>query len=990
MLISPTAPSAQPHNPAPVAGARSDHAASMNPNTLDHYQILRRNGAVVPFEPNKIAVAMMKAFLAVHGTQGAASASVREVVETLTQSVVRALMRSRPGGGTFHIEDVQDQVELGLMRGGHHEIARAYVLYREHRAQERKHQAVQETPAAPALHVMDRGQRVPLDMNQLNTLIASACDGLGSEVKAEPILSETLRNLYDGVSIDEVHKASILAARTLIEKDPDYTYATARLLLHTIAREVLNEEVALNDMGRHYADYFPQFIRKGVDAELLDERLAQFDLVRLANALKAERDLRFDYLGLQTLYDRYFLHVRKTRIELPQAFFMRVAMGLSLNEIDREARAIEFYEVLSSFDFMSSTPTLFNSGTLRSQLSSCYLTTVPDNLDGIYESIKENALLSKFAGGLGNDWTRVRALGSHIKGTNGESQGVVPFLKVVNDTAVAVNQGGKRKGAVCTYLETWHLDIEEFLELRKNTGDDRRRTHDMNTANWVPDLFMRRVMEKGEWTLFSPSDVPDLHDLFGAEFERAYCAYEARAARGEIKPSRTVQATDLWRKMLTMLFETGHPWITFKDACNVRSPQQHVGVVHSSNLCTEITLNTSDTETAVCNLGSVNLLQHLMPGTEAGAYQLDHAKLKRTVATAMRMLDNVIDINYYAVRKARDSNMRHRPVGLGVMGFQDSLYQLRLPYASQAAVEFADSSMEALCYYAYWASSELARERGRYASYKGSLWDQGILPYDTLDMLAKARGGLHGSSDTSLVDIDRSLRMDWEALRAKIARDGMRNSNCVAIAPTATISNIIGVDASIEPSFGNLSVKSNLSGEFTVTNAYLVHDLKRLGLWDDVMVMDLKHFDGSLQPIDRVPEDIKALYATAFEIEPQWLVEAAARRQKWIDQAQSLNIYMAGASGKKLDDTYKLAWLRGLKTTYYLRTRSATHAEKSTVAAGRLNAVSSGNGNVRNLASDSQAIDAVAAASRAQMDGAVAATDIRFCAIDDPGCESCQ
>ena len=990
MLISPTAPSAQPHNPAPVAGARSDHAASMNPNTLDHYQILRRNGAVVPFEPNKIAVAMMKAFLAVHGTQGAASASVREVVETLTQSVVRALMRSRPGGGTFHIEDVQDQVELGLMRGGHHEIARAYVLYREHRAQERKHQAVQETPAAPALHVMDRGQRVPLDMNQLNTLIASACDGLGSEVKAEPILSETLRNLYDGVSIDEVHKASILAARTLIEKDPDYTYATARLLLHTIAREVLNEEVALNDMGRHYVDYFPQFIRKGVDAELLDERLAQFDLVRLANALKAERDLRFDYLGLQTLYDRYFLHVRKTRIELPQAFFMRVAMGLSLNEIDREARAIEFYEVLSSFDFMSSTPTLFNSGTLRSQLSSCYLTTVPDNLDGIYESIKENALLSKFAGGLGNDWTRVRALGSHIKGTNGESQGVVPFLKVVNDTAVAVNQGGKRKGAVCTYLETWHLDIEEFLELRKNTGDDRRRTHDMNTANWVPDLFMRRVMEKGEWTLFSPSDVPDLHDLFGAEFERAYCAYEARAARGEIKPSRTVQATDLWRKMLTMLFETGHPWITFKDACNVRSPQQHVGVVHSSNLCTEITLNTSDTETAVCNLGSVNLLQHLMPSTEAGAYQLDHAKLKRTVATAMRMLDNVIDINYYAVRKARDSNMRHRPVGLGVMGFQDSLYQLRLPYASQAAVEFADSSMEALCYYAYWASSELARERGRYASYKGSLWDQGILPYDTLDMLAKARGGLHGSSDSTLVDIDRSLRMDWDALRAKIARDGMRNSNCVAIAPTATISNIIGVDASIEPSFGNLSVKSNLSGEFTVTNAYLVHDLKRLGLWDDVMVMDLKHFDGSLQPIDRVPEDIKALYATAFEIEPQWLVEAAARRQKWIDQAQSLNIYMAGASGKKLDDTYKLAWLRGLKTTYYLRTRSATHAEKSTVAAGRLNAVSSGNGNVRNLAADSQALEAAAAASRAQMDSAVAATDIRFCAIDDPGCESCQ
>ena len=963
----------------------SDRVAPAASSTLTHYQILRRNGAVVPFEPNKIAIAMMKAFLAVHGTQGAASASVREVVESLTQSVVRALMRSRPGGGTFHIEDVQDQVELGLMRGGHHEIARAYVLYRERRTQERQRQGVQDAPAAPVLHVIDGGERVPLDMHQLTTLIESACAGLGGEVRPDPIMSETLRNLYDGVSIDEVHKASILAARTLIEKDPDYTYATARLLLHTIAREVLNEEVALTEMGQHYVDYFPRFIKKGVDAELLDERLMQYDLHRLGAALKADRDLKFDYLGLQTLYDRYFLHVRKTRIELPQAFFMRVAMGLALNEIDREARAIEFYEVLSSFDFMSSTPTLFNSGTLRSQLSSCYLTTVPDDLDGIYESIKENALLSKFAGGLGNDWTRVRALGSHIKGTNGESQGVVPFLKVVNDTAVAVNQGGKRKGAVCTYLETWHLDIEEFLELRKNTGDDRRRTHDMNTANWIPDLFMRRVIEKGEWTLFSPSDVPDLHDKFGGDFERAYSAYEAKAARGEIKPSKTVQATDLWRKMLTMLFETGHPWITFKDACNVRSPQQHVGVVHSSNLCTEITLNTSDTETAVCNLGSVNLPQHLTADK-----QIDHAKLKKTIATAMRMLDNVIDINYYAVKKARDSNMRHRPVGLGVMGFQDSLYELRIPYGSQDAVEFADKSMEAVCYYAYWASSELAQERGRYASYKGSLWDKGILPYDTLDLLARERGGLNGSSETNLVDVDRSVTMDWDALRQQIAAHGMRNSNCVAIAPTATISNIIGVDASIEPCFGNLSVKSNLSGEFTVVNSYLVRDLKRLGLWDDVMVMDLKHFDGSLAPIDRIPHDIKALYATAFEVESQWLVEAAARRQKWIDQAQSLNIYMAGASGKKLDDTYKLAWLRGLKTTYYLRTRSATHVEKSTVTSSKLNAVSSGSSTQSNLAS-SAALEAAAAVSRAQAAAdATPATDIKFCAIDDPGCEACQ
>ena len=969
-------PATAPATPEETAGDAANTAA----NAQGHYQIIRRNGAVVPFEAPKIAIALMKAFLAVHGTQGAASASVREVVDALTQGVSRALMRSRPGGGTFHIEDVQDQVELGLMRGGHHEVARAYVLYRERRTQERANLVKQHAPAVPALHVLDNGQRVTLDLHRLQSLIESACTGLGKDIKADPIVAETMRNLYDGVPMDEVYKASILAARTLIEKDPDYTYATARLLLHTIVREVLGRDVTQDHMGAAYAEYFPQFIQKGVDNELLDARLLKFDLARLAAALKPQRDLQFDYLGLQTLYDRYFLHVRKNRIELPQAFFMRVAMGLSLNEKDPEARAIEFYEVLSSFDFMSSTPTLFNSGTLRSQLSSCYLTTVPDDLDGIYESIKENALLSKFAGGLGNDWTRVRALGSHIKGTNGESQGVVPFLKVVNDTAVAVNQGGKRTGAVCTHLATWPLDNEEFLELRKNTGDDRRRTHDMNTANWIPDLFMRRVMEKGTWTLFSPSDVPDLHDLFGAAFEKAYVAYEEAAARGEIKPAKTVQATDLWRKMLTMLFETGHPWITFKDACNVRSPQQHAGVVHSSNLCTEITLNTSDTETAVCNLGSVNLLQHIKDG------KLDHDKLKKTIKVAMRMLDNVIDINYYAVKKARESNLRHRPVGLGVMAFQDSLYELRIPYASQEAVEFADQSMEAICYYAYWASSDLARERGKYHSYKGSLWDRGILPLDTLDMLSTARGGY--------VEVDRSSTLDWDALRNKIAQDGMRNSNCVAIAPTATISNIIGVDASIEPSFGNLSVKSNLSGEFTVINGGLVRDLKRLGLWDDVMIMDLKHFKGSLHPIDRVPQDIKALYSTAFEVDPQWLVEAASRRQKWIDQAQSLNIYMAGASGKRLDDTYKLAWVRGLKTTYYLRTQSATHVEMSTVTTRQLNAVSSGNDGGATSASTparahSSALETAAAAA-ASPGAALPATDIKFCAIDDPGCEACQ
>ena len=894
---------------------------------LGEYRIIRRNGAVVGFEPSKISIAVTKAFLAVNGGQGAASARVREMVEQLTSNVVSALVRRQPTGGTFHIEDIQDQVELALMRSGEHDVARAYVLYRAKRMEERAQQGAAKADAvAPQLHVVEDGQSRPLDMAEVRTLIDAACVGLEKHVDGGAILAETFKNLYDGVPVEELHKSAILAARALMEKDPAYSQVTARLLMHTIRKEVFGKEVAQADAPAEYLEYFPKYIKKGIDAELLDTKLAQFDLEKLAAALKPERDLQFGYIGLQTLYDRYFLHIRGTRIEMPQAFYMRVAMGLALNEIDREARAIEFYDLLSSFDFMSSTPTLFNSGTLRSQLSSCYLTTVADDLDGIYEAIKENALLAKFAGGLGNDWTPVRALGAHIKGTNGKSQGVVPFLKVVNDTAVAVNQGGKRKGAVCAYLETWHMDIEEFLELRKNTGDDRRRTHDMNTANWIPDLFMKRVMEKGEWTLFSPSDTPDLHDKFGRAFEQAYLGYEAKVASGELKLFKKVQANDLWRKMLSMLFETGHPWITFKDPCNIRSPQQHVGVVHSSNLCTEITLNTNESEIAVCNLGSVNLPAHLVNG------ELDHAKLQKTVRTAMRMLDNVIDINYYAVKKARDSNLRHRPVGMGIMGFQDCLHMKRVPYASMDAVAFADRSMEAVCYYAYWASTELAEERGRYTSYRGSLWDRGILPQDSLKLLAEERGGY--------LETDSSETMDWTALRARIKEHGMRNSNCVAIAPTATISNIIGVSACIEPTYQNLYVKSNLSGEFTEINEYLVRDLKARGLWDEVMISDLKYFDGSLAKIDRIPQDLRDIYATAFEVDPSWLVEAASRRQKWIDQAQSLNIYMAGASGKRLDETYKLAWLRGLKTTYYLRTIGATHMEKSTSRTGALNAVS--------------------------------------------------
>jgi ribonucleoside-diphosphate reductase alpha chain len=936
---------------------------------LGDYKVIRRNGAVVGFEPSKISIAVTKAFLAVNGGQGAASARVRELVEQLTSNVVSALVRRQPAGGTFHIEDVQDQVELALMRSGEHDVARAYVLYRAKRMEERAQEKSKTAPDAPQLHVIENGQRRPLDLNQVRDLITAACIGLEKHVDAEAILAETVKNLYDGVPVEELHKSAILAARALMEKDPAYSKVTARLLMHTVRKEVFGQEVAQADAQTHYLDYFPKYIKKGIDADLLDSKLAQFDLKKLAEALQPDRDLQFGYLGLQTLYDRYFLHIEGTRIEMPQAFYMRVAMGLALNEIDREARAVEFYNLLSSFDFMSSTPTLFNSGTQRSQLSSCYLTTVADDLDGIYEAIKENALLAKYAGGLGNDWTPVRSLGAHIKGTNGKSQGVVPFLKVVNDTAVAVNQGGKRKGAVCAYLETWHMDIEEFLDLRKNTGDDRRRTHDMNTANWIPDMFMKRVMEKGEWTLFSPSDAPDLHDKYGRAFEEAYLGYEAKAARGELKLFKKVQALDLWRKMLSMLFETGHPWITFKDPCNIRSPQQHVGVVHSSNLCTEITLNTNESEIAVCNLGSVNMPAHMKDG------KLDQAKLQKTIRTAMRMLDNVIDINYYAVKKARDSNLRHRPVGMGIMGFQDCLHMMRVPYASMNAVEFADRSMEAVCYYAYWASTELAEERGRYASYRGSLWDRGILPQDSLKLLGEERGGY--------LEVDTSETMDWTALRARIKEHGMRNSNCVAIAPTATISNIIDVSACIEPTYQNLYVKSNLSGEFTEINANLVRDLKARGLWDEVMIADLKYFDGSLAKIDRIPQDLRDLYATAFEVEPKWLVEAASRRQKWIDQAQSLNIYMAGASGKKLDETYKLAWLRGLKTTYYLRTMGATHAEKSTTKAGALNAVTSDGG----LSPSGHAAPAAAAAAD---DVAGPACMMR---PGDPGfeeCEACQ
>ncbi len=903
----------------PLENSRHSHK-SINTDPIE-CRVIRRDGKLTPFDRSKITIAMTKAFLAVEGSKAAASNRVYEQVEQLTQKVADSLLRHLAEDRLIHIENIQDQVELALMRSENHKVARAYVLYREQHAQQRnrKGNPAPETDTVFINITLTDGAQHPITLAQLADIIDSAVKGLDF-VDSNVILENSKTNLFEGMSEKDLYTSLVMSARAMIEQDPDYNYAAARLLLRGIIIETQSRISVVQQQNNdtqcgYYSEYFAQYINTGIELELLDPELGRYDLNKLSNALIASRDQNFTYMGLQTLYDRYFINDQGTRIELPQAFFMRVAMGLAMNEIDREQQAIEFYLLLSSFDFMSSTPTLFNSGTLHPQLSSCYLSTIPDDLAGIYSSLKDNALLSKYAGGLGNDWTQVRGLGSYIKGTNGKSQGVVPFLKVANDTAVAVNQGGKRKGATCAYLETWHIDIEEFLELRKNTGDERRRTHDMNTANWVPDLFMIRVAEEAQWTLFSPEETPDLHNLSGKKFATAYTGYEEKAARGDIKNFKTVNANDLWRKMLGMLFETGHPWITFKDPCNIRYTNQHIGTVHSSNLCTEITLHTNSNEIAVCNLGSVNLAAHI------DDQRLNVEKLEKTITTAMRMLDNVIDYNFYAVGQARNSNLQHRPVGLGIMGFQDALYQLEIPYGGQDSVEFADRSMEAVSYFAIQASCKLAAERGRYASYDGSLWSQGILPFDSNTLLAEQRG--------NYIHIDTSSQMDWSQLRTQIQRHGLRNSNCLAIAPTATIANICGVSQSIEPAYQNLYVKSNLSGEFTVVNPYLAKALKKLSLWDTVMVNDLKYFDGSVTTIDRVPDSLKALFSTAFELDSCWLIEAAARRQKWIDQSQSLNLYLAQPSGKKLDQLYKLAWVSGLKTTYYLRSLAATQIEKN-------------------------------------------------------------
>ncbi|MBJ9476409.1 ribonucleoside-diphosphate reductase subunit alpha [Acinetobacter baumannii] len=939
-------------------------------STPGQIQVIKRTGDVAAFDAEKISVAIGKAFLAVEGQQSADSSRIHDRITQLTEMVLNTFTRRLPSGGTIHIEEIQDQVELALMRTGEHKVARAYVIYRDQRASARKDT---NSNHHPTLQVTDaNGQLQPLDLSALQATVNRAAEGLeGIDVQA--IIDETVKNLYNGVKESDIATTMMMATRTRIEQEPNYTYVTARLLRDELVSTGLAFLGLPADTAENNA--LEAFLKKGVELDLLSPDLLKFDLEKLAAAIQPERSNQFTYLGLQTLFDRYFIHSNGVRFELPQLFFMRVSMGLALNEQDKEERAIEFYNLLSSFDYMASTPTLFNSGTLRPQLSSCYLTTIGDDLYDIYGAMRDNAMLSKWAGGLGNDWTPVRALNSYIKGTNGKSQGVVPFLKVANDTAVAVNQGGKRKGAVCAYLETWHLDIEEFLELRKNTGDDRRRTHDMNTANWVPDLFMQRVFEDGEWTLFTPSETPDLHDLTGAEFAERYAYYES-VAKEQNMLHKKVRAKDLWRKMLSMLFETGHPWITFKDVCNLRSPQQHVGVVHSSNLCTEITLNTNQDEIAVCNLGSINLVQHVKGGV------LDREKLARTVKTAVRMLDNVIDINYYAVPQAKNSNLKHRPVGMGIMGFQDALYEMGMAYGSDEAVNFADESMEVISYYAIQTSSDLAVERGAYSTFKGSLWDQGILPIDSLEIVAKSR-------PERMFEVDRTQRLDWDSLRAKVQKDGMRNSNVMAIAPTATISNICGVSQSIEPTFQNLYVKSNLSGEFTVINPYLVRALKERGLWDTVMVNDLKHFEGSVQKIARIPEELKAIFATAFEVEPRWIVDAASRRQKWIDQAQSLNLYISGANGKKLDITYKMAWLRGLKTTYYLRALGATSAEKSTINTGALNAVKPATAEA--AAPAAAPVVEAKKPEAVEEDGFTQAAPVPMaCSIDNPDCEACQ
>lgn len=900
-----------------------DHHKLLREDAAENLRVLRREDeSPVRFNPMKVASTIEKAFRTYHEIEGQTSEDIIVAVNILTEKVVQRAKDFCKEGNQMHIHHVQDMIENALMTEGYFNVAKEYILTRARLGQ----QSVKPSQELERKKITEKQRKFKVLQKDGSTKsvteadirkhIQFVCRDLEHLVSSEELIETTITNFYDGIKEEEIDTSHIMAARSKIEKEPAYSKVTARLLLDSLYRESLGVKNSHPQLKSKHTEYFQWYIKHGITIDRIGKDLLMFDLELLGEHMDLSRDDLFSYLGLQTLYDRYFIHENQRRLETPQIFWMRVAMGLSLKEDHPNERAIEFYNILSQLDYTTATPTLFNSGTAHSQLSSCYLSTVMDDLHHIFKVIADDAQLSKWAGGIGNDWTNIRATGSTIKGTNGQSQGVIPFLKVANDTAVAVNQGGKRKGAMCAYLETWHLDIEDFLELRKNTGDERRRTHDMNTANWIPDLFMKRVFEKQHWTLFSPNDVPDLHDLFGSAFEKRYLEYEKQTESGKIKLFKKIEAIDLWRKMLSMIFETGHPWITFKDPSNIRSPQDHVGVVHSSNLCTEILLNSSETETAVCNLGSINLVAHV---TKDG---INEEKLARTVKTAIRMLDNVIDINFYPIVEAYNSNSKHRPIGLGIMGFQDALSIQRISYASHEAVMFADRCQEIISYYAILASSELAKERGAYPTYKGSKWDKGLLPIDTIALLEKERG--------EVLDLDKSSSMDWQPVRDSIKKYGMRNSNTMAIAPTATIANIIGVSASIEPAYKQLYVKSNLSGEFTTINSYLVDELKALNLWDDQMIDDLKYFDGALGEIERIPEELKKIYLTAFDIDPDWIIECGARRQKWIDMGQSLNLYLAEASGKKLDLMYKTAWKKGLKTTYYLRSLGATQIEKST------------------------------------------------------------
>ncbi len=929
----------------------------------ENLRIYRHDGStLVRFNPMKIASSIARAFrLARQIESDVLPEEVVTSVNLLTQIIVERAVKQHNDQKMLHISDIENMIEEELMAARSFMEAKAFILYRVGKEEVKLPKEIKPHKDQTFIVIEENGAELTISEREIRKKIEHASREYKDQIDVSHLVALTVSNFYNGIKEKEVDTAMIMAARSMVEKDPLYSFITARILLDKVYRETMEVSAMDAKLEKTHQQYFPKYIKMGISYKRLSPQLLDFDLVALAQAMDLKRDDLFQYLGLQTLYDRYFIHEEGRRLETPQIFWMRVAMGLALEEKEKTKRAIEFYNLLSEHYFTSATPTLFNSGTIHSQLSSCYLSTVMDDLHHIFKIVADDAQLSKWAGGIGNDWTNVRATGSLIKGTNGKSQGVIPFLKVANDTAVAVNQGGKRKGAMCAYLETWHLDIEDFLELRKNTGDERRRTHDMNTANWIPDLFMKRVQANEPWTLFSPIDTPDLHDLYGQAFEKRYAEYEKLAANGKIKNYKTVDALTLWRKMLSMLFETGHPWITFKDPSNVRGAQDHVGVIHSSNLCTEILLNTSKEETAVCNLGSINLIKHI---TDKG---MDEERLAKTIRTAIRMLDNVIDINFYPIEETRNSNLRHRPIGLGIMGFQDVLYKLNISYASPEAVQFSDESMEMISYYAILASSELAKERGTYETYKGSKWERGYLPIDTIDLLEKERG------DT--IYMDRSHKMNWNKVREHVKQHGMRNSHTMAIAPTATIANIIGVIPSIEPTYKNLYVKSNLSGEFTVPNSYLIEKLKEFGLWDEHMLDDLKYYDGSILEIDRIPDEVKNLFLTAFEMEPDWLIECASRRQKWIDMGQSLNLYLAEPSGKKIHEMYMNAWRKGVKTCYYLRCLAATQIEKSTTDI-----------NKRGL--QPRWMKSTSASARISVDREEAPPK-KACSLEE-GCESCQ